>query len=129
MAKILVVDDCADITASLAMLFEVHGHETCEAANGRECLHAVVRFAPQVVVLDLDMPILDGFSAARELCLGGGAGRPRLVALSGLSGFDVEAQSRAAGFDHFLMKPPDIDEFLKLVNALCECRGLEGSGA
>jgi CheY-like chemotaxis protein len=101
--RILVVDDDRDTIEVVADTLRFHGHEVATAHDGRAALAAVDAFEPEVVLLDLAMPIMDGFDLARRLR----AERPRLV-LVALSGYDdLETRRRAieAGFDHHLIKP------------------------
>ena len=65
--RILVVDDEPDIRLSTKMLLELHGHVVDTAANGAEAIESAVASAPDVVLLDLVMPVMDGLTAARKL--------------------------------------------------------------
>lgn len=106
--RILVVDDNRDGAESLSLLLELMGHEIRTAHDGVEAVEQAAAFAPHVVLLDLGLPKLDGYEAARRIrAMPHGSGI-LLVALTGW-GSDVDrARSRAAGFDHHLVKPVDM---------------------
>ena len=115
LTRILVVDDLKDITESMSLLFEALGHETRTAADGQQAVDAASAFAPDIVFMDLDMPVLNGYEAAREIR---GAPLPRqpfLIALTQAHGSTVEVATRAVGFDFYLRKPVDTNALLALV--------------
>lgn len=115
MTRILVVDDQKDITESMCVLFEALGHDTRTAGDGRQAIAATTEFEPAVVFLDLDMPVLDGYEAARAIR---GAPLPRqpfLIALTAAHGVAVEVATQAVGFDFYLRKPADTNALLALV--------------
>ena len=116
--KILVVDDHADSVDSLCRLLEAHGHETACAYDGRQALDVFRQFEPAVVVLDIDMPILDGYGTARAIRLMPRDRLPVLVALTALTGHDARRQAFDAGFDAHLAKPARIDALLELIEKL-----------
>jgi two-component system CheB/CheR fusion protein len=114
--RILVVDDNADSAQSLSTLLSILGNEVCTAADGLEGLEVAERFHPEVVLLDLGMPRMDGYEAARRLRTQPWARDVMLVALTGWSQDEDRARSREAGFDHHLVKPVDphlLDELLQ----------------
>jgi len=115
LTKILVVDDLKDITETMGLLFETLGHDTQIAADGRQAVDTTLAFEPDIIFLDLDMPVLNGYEAAREIR---GAPLPRqpfLVALTAAHGATVEVTTRAVGFDFYLRKPADTNALLALV--------------
>ena len=104
--RVLVVDDNEDAALTIAEVLTELGYDVTVAYDGPQALACAERVRPEVVVLDLGLPVMDGFEVARQL-RAASAGRkvPRLVALSGY-GQDVDrANSRAAGFDLHLVKP------------------------
>jgi signal transduction histidine kinase len=107
--RVLVVDDNEDAAITIADVLGELGYEVEVAHDGPKALDCAGRFEPDVVVLDLGLPVMDGFEVARRLrTASSGRTMPRLVALSGY-GQDVDkANSRAAGFDVHLVKPVDI---------------------
>ena len=119
--RILVVDDESDAAFSLAMLLETMGHETCTASDGPEALEAVASFQPQVVMLDLGLPGMDGYEIARRLRRAHTHQSLLLVALSGHGQMEHRRRSQAVGIDQYLTKPVDdhaleslIDDFTPL---------------
>ena len=115
MSRILVVDDLKDVTESMSLLFETLGHDTRTAADGQQAVATASAFEPEIVFMDLDMPVLDGYEAARAIR---GAALPRqpfLIALTAAHGVAIEVATRAVGFDFDLRKPADTNALLALV--------------
>jgi CheY-like chemotaxis protein len=105
--RILVVDDNVDAAELLADSLGTLGHLTEVAFDGPSALDAADRFVPDVVLLDLGLPVMDGFEVAQRLKAVAYA--PALVAITGY-GQDVDQQrTRSAGFDAHLVKPIDLD--------------------
>ncbi len=105
--RLLIVDDLRDSADTLAMLMRIHGHEAETAYDGEAAVAAAERFRPDVVLLDLGMPGLDGYGACRRI-----RSQPwgRGILLVALTGWGQEADRRRteeAGFDHHLVKPVD----------------------
>ena len=118
MTNILVVDDTVDAAESLALLFDTLGHETHTAFDGEQALAAAEKYAPHIIFLDLDMPIRDGYEAARSIRKSEFTDWPFIVALTGQSGADVQQRTNAAGFDFYMQKPADTNALLALVSDL-----------
>jgi CheY-like chemotaxis protein len=113
--RVLVVDDCPETRASLRTLLRLWGHDTREAADGPAALAAAEEFRPQAVLLDINMPGMDGYEVARRLrpleCRDGCL----VLAMSGPSQVrDVEG-AWEAGFDGRLLKPLDVRELERLL--------------
>ena len=105
--RVLVVDDYPDTRQSLRLLLRSWGHQAREAPDGPRALDEVEAFRPDVVVLDIAMPGMDGYEVARQLQRPPSDGRPLLVALTGHTRpVDVEA-ALEAGLHHFFAKPCD----------------------
>ncbi len=105
--RVLIVDDNADAARSLGMLMEMGGHEARLCFDGQQGLFEAERFQPEVVLLDIGLPGLDGFEVARRLRAMNLAPRPLLVALTGYGQAEDVHRSLEAGFDHHLVKPAD----------------------
>lgn len=103
--RILVVDDNRDAAESLQMLLELYGHEVRVAHDGEEALAAFAKERPEVVLLDIGLPRLDGFEVARRLRADGQNRDILLVALTGYGKHEDRALSHEAGFDHHLVEP------------------------
>jgi CheY-like chemotaxis protein len=118
MTNILVVDDAVDSAEVLAMLFEACGHETHLAFDGRQGVEEAKKHVPHIIFLDLDMPVMDGFGAAKAIREAPEADHPFIVALTAKAGADVQRLTDAAGFDFYLKKPADTNALLALVDDL-----------
>jgi signal transduction histidine kinase/DNA-binding response OmpR family regulator len=105
--RILVVDDNQDAADSLAMLLRLAGQEIRLAHDGPTALSVAESFHPEVVMLDIGLPGLDGYEVARRLRQRPGGGALLLIALTGYGQEDDQRRSREAGFDHHLVKPVD----------------------
>lgn len=116
--RVLVVDDQPDAADTLALLLECWGYETRRAYSGEEAIALARQFLPDAVILDLRMPTLTGFDAARcitgdLLCSGA-----RLIAVSGLT--DASTQERCAqlGFAAVLTKPVTLEQLRGALDGL-----------
>jgi CheY-like chemotaxis protein len=118
LTRILVVDDLKDITETMGLLFETLGHDIKVAGNGQQAVETATAFEPAIVFLDLDMPVLNGYEAARAIRSAALARQPFLIALTASSGVAVEVATRAVGFDFYLRKPADTNALLALVEDL-----------
>jgi signal transduction histidine kinase/CheY-like chemotaxis protein len=107
--RILVVDDAVDAAESTAALARIWGHETMVLHHGGEVLDAVRQFRPDAVLLDIGLPGADGYEIARQIRRLEGGGALKLLALTGYGRHEDRRQTRAAGFDHHLVKPIDAD--------------------
>jgi signal transduction histidine kinase len=111
--RVLIVDDNRDAADSLAMLLQFEGRRTLCAYSGEQALQEVVAFDPQLVLLDIGLPGLDGYEVARRLK----AASPtlRVIALSGYGQVEDRQRSAAAGFDAHLVKPVDLDALKRVL--------------
>jgi CheY-like chemotaxis protein len=103
--RVLLVDDNADYVDLMAMALQCHGHAVMTLYDGLAALHAAPGFRPDVVLLDLGLPGLDGFGLARALRSDVATRNTLLVAVSGYGSERDLARSRAAGIDLHLLKP------------------------
>jgi two-component system, chemotaxis family, CheB/CheR fusion protein len=113
--RVLVVDDNIDAAESLAELLRVLGHQVEVAFNGSKALELANTFQPELIILDIRMPDMDGYEVARRLRQQRGAEKVTLVALSGYGSTTDRERSLAAGFDLHLVKPVDLNEITKLL--------------
>lgn len=116
--KILVVDDNEDAARALAMLLRYSGNEVRTALDGPTALELAVTFGPELILLDLGMPGMDGCEVARRIRQTPELGAVRLVALTGWGQEDDRLRTRDAGFDHHLVKPVDPDELAAVIRKL-----------
>ena len=121
--RLLVVDDNPDAAESLAILLRMHGHDVRVAHSGRAALEAVREQQPQVILLDLGMPEMDGFEVARRLRQELGPGGVVLVAVTGYGQESDRQRSREAGFAFHLTKPADPTQLQYLLQALASRTG------
>ena len=112
--RILVVDDNEDSAATLSRLLAFLGNDVRVAQDGVEAVKTARRFAPNVTIMDLNMPRMDGYEAARQIrqTLGPDV---MLVALTGWGQDEDKRRSKEAGFDHHLTKPPDPEVLERLI--------------
>jgi CheY-like chemotaxis protein len=116
MQRVLVVDDNRDSADSLVTAFAVLGHEAVAAYGGREALARIDDTKPSLIVLDLSMPEMDGYTLARAIrALPDYAAVP-MVALSGFGSEADRAKSREAGFDRHMLKPFDLVDLERMVD-------------
>jgi CheY-like chemotaxis protein len=116
--RVLIVDDCVDTTETLALLLELWGHETCMAHDGFAALEMAKLCAPDVVLLDIGLPGLDGWEVARRLRERVGPGELIVAALTGYGREADRLRAKEIGIDYFLIKPVEPDE-LRRVLAAC----------
>ncbi|MGH7122369.1 MAG: hybrid sensor histidine kinase/response regulator, partial [Acetobacteraceae bacterium] len=106
--RILVVDDNADAAQSLAMLLSAAGHQTLVAPDGRQALESIASFQPEVALVDIGLPEMDGYELARRVRADAPLNGLKLVAVTGYGQAEDREKARAAGFAHHLLKPIDI---------------------
>ncbi len=110
--SVLIIEDNPDSADSLAEIFRLSGHSAHVARNGREAVEVAVHHPPDVAVVDVVLPDIDGYTAAKWL-LGVLGRRPMMIALTGFEG--MEGWSRNEGFDHHLVKPADPSTLIELL--------------
>ena len=103
--RVLVVDDNVDAADSLALLLEREGHQVLVAYNGEDALRLYAEQHPEAVVMDIGLPKLNGYEAARAMRMTQGAHPLLLMALTGWGQGEDRRRSQEAGFDHHLVKP------------------------
>jgi signal transduction histidine kinase len=119
--RILVADDNGDAAGSLALRLELAGHEVRTAGDGLEALAVARSFQPEVVLLDLGMPAMDGYETARHLRRLSWGKQARLIALTGWGQQQDRIRTAEAGFDIHLVKPvSEVDLFQAIGASLAE---------
>lgn len=116
--RVLVVDDNVDAAASLALVVESLGLEPRVAHSGAQALDIARDFGPQLVLLDIGMPEMDGYEVARQIIARHPDERPVLAAVTGWNEPQDRERARAAGFDHHFAKPADLSRLTLLVDQL-----------
>jgi CheY-like chemotaxis protein len=115
--RVLIVDDNHDAADSLALMLSLSGHETHAAYDGAAALALAERFVPDVVLLDIGMPELNGYEVAERLRRLPWGRRVVLVALTGWGQDEDRRRALDAGFDHHLTKPVDPQRLATLLQA------------
>jgi CheY-like chemotaxis protein len=121
--RVLIVDDNEDAADMLSMVLEARGYATRVAHDGPSALAAATDFRPHTALLDIGLPVMDGFELARRLRSEPGLPGLRLVALTGYGQETDRRRSREAGFDHHLVKPVDVKAVLEILESPHEPRG------
>jgi len=116
--RMLIVDDNRDAADSLAMLLRTTGNEIRTAYDGLEALQTASEFRPEVVLLDIGLPNIDGHEVAQRIRREPWGARVCLIAITGWSDESDRARSRAAGFDHHLVKPLDTAHLAQLLSTV-----------
>ena len=113
--RVLIVDDNADSADSLAMLLQLGGHEAHTAYDGLQALELASRLQPEVLLLDLGLPGLDGCELCRRIRQQPWSARSLLIAVTGWGQAADKQRSQDAGFDGHLVKPVDLQALEKLL--------------
>ncbi len=113
--RVLVVDDNYDSAKSLSVMLGLVGHETHCAHDGMAAIEAAEAFRPDLILLDIGLPKLDGYEACRRIREQPWSQGMVIVALTGWSQDEDRRRSGEAGFDHHLVKPVDMDEIVRLL--------------
>jgi CheY-like chemotaxis protein len=117
-ARILVADDNRDAADTLSMILELDGHEVRTAYDGIEALEMAEQFAPQMALLDIGMPGLNGYQTARRIREQSWGSSVLLVALTGWGQEQDRRQATEAGFDCHLVKPADPQKIGALIEQI-----------
>jgi PAS domain S-box-containing protein len=115
--RILVVDDNKDAARSLAMVLKLQGHDIRTAGDGEEAVQQAVEFDPEVVLLDIGLPKLDGYDVCRAIRKQRLGNQPLVIALTGWGQEDDRRRSRDAGFDSHVVKPVDCQELMRMIES------------
>lgn len=116
--RVLVADDNKDAADTLAMLLEIMGHTVRQVPDGEAAVRVAAEFQPEVVLLDIGMPKLNGYEACRQIRASPGGSAMTLVAVTGWGQADDRRRSQEAGFDQHLVKPVDPSALVELIAAL-----------
>jgi signal transduction histidine kinase/DNA-binding response OmpR family regulator len=125
---VLVVDDNRDAAHAMAAMLEIEGHTVLTASDGEEALRIAVAHSPTVVLLDIGLPVLDGYAVARRLRGMQETGNALLIALTGYGQKEDRQTAFDAGFNHHFVKPADAGELSGCIRAWCKARKSETFG-
>jgi len=114
--RIVIVDDNADAADSLAMVLELEGHQVRTASDGVAGLAVIAEFAPQAVILDIGLPLLNGYEVARRVRNDYPDAGIRLIAVTGWGQQQDKQTAVEAGFDHHFTKPVDPSELQRVLS-------------
>jgi CheY-like chemotaxis protein len=106
--RILLIDDDQDVADSLAIWFETLGYQVETASNGTQGICTAQVFAPDIIILDIGLPNMDGYQVARKLREQPSTQRMWIIALSGYDQKKNSLSMGSGGFDQYLMKPPNL---------------------
>ncbi len=113
--RVLVVDDNIDAAEMLRAFLEALGHEPAVAHDGPAALELATTFKPDIAVLDIGLPVMNGYELAERLRATLGSEKLRLIAVTGYGQDADRARAREAGFEHHLIKPVELDALLSLL--------------
>ena len=120
--RIMVVDDNADASSTLAMLLEVFGYEVFVEHRPLRAIERAKDTLPHALLLDIGLPEINGFELAKRLRAQPETANAVLIAVTGYGQESDRLQTRAAGFDHHLVKPVDPDELLAILASVADSR-------
>ncbi len=122
LARILIVDDERPITTLLTQTFEQDGHQVATANNGIDCMNKMASFRPDVVIMDIMMPKLDGVDTTRLIRRNKNYSDTVIVTLSAKGDEETRKRMREAGANLFMRKPFVIAKLVARVNQILETR-------
>jgi CheY-like chemotaxis protein len=114
---VLIADDNRDAADSLAMLLEMEGHEVTVVHDGRQALASIEKLAPDIALLDIGMPEIDGYEVARRVRQGPSGTALTLIAVTGWGQDADRARAIEAGFDMHFTKPVEPERLIELLRA------------
>jgi two-component system CheB/CheR fusion protein len=123
--RLLIADDNRDILESMRMLLTLYGREVQTAIDGNAAVALAKRFCPDAVIMDLNMPHLDGVEACRRIRSQPGWRRMVIVAVSAAEGAANQRAFWSAGFDAHMTKPVEVKRLLQLLDNIGAASGGE----
>jgi CheY-like chemotaxis protein len=118
MAMMLLVEDTEDNRIMMRRLLELSGYDVAEARNGEEAVRLATEKRPDMILMDLSLPIIDGLAATRRIRSLPGFERVPIVAVSAHDTADFHAEALAAGCNSYITKPIDFGELELLISRL-----------
>lgn len=117
-ATVLLVEDTEDNRQMMRRLLELSGYKVVEAINGNEAVETASRIRPQIILMDLSLPFLDGLAATRRIRVLPGLADVPIVAVSAHDTADFHSEALAAGCDAYITKPIDYSQLEEVVGRL-----------
>ncbi len=114
-SSVLIVDDNVDSRDMFALVLEIAGHTVRTAQDGEEALTVAVAFGPDVIFLDIEMPLVNGYITCQNLRKLAALQKTRIYAVSGVTGLAHERRCGEAGFDGHISKPADPSCFWRIL--------------
>jgi two-component system, cell cycle response regulator DivK len=115
---VLVVEDFEDNRFMMRRLLEMSGFRVVEAVNGLQAVELAAAERPDIILMDLSLPMLDGLAATRRIREQEGASRVPIIAVSAHDSADFHAEALAAGCNEYVTKPIDFDRLVELLNRI-----------
>lgn len=125
--RVLIVDDSNDIREMLQLLFEMNGFDVFATGDGLSALQLASQYVPDIVLLDLQLPTMDGLSVVREMRQHSRLSRTIVVIVSGHDPARYRQAAIAAGCNEYLLKPVDFDQLTEIVDKL-DCKVAAAAG-
>jgi CheY-like chemotaxis protein len=116
--KVLLVEDVEDTRLFMRLELERHGFIVFEAADGRSAVHTAANERPDIILMDLTLPVMDGFAAARLIRKNQSLKEVPIIAVTAHLETDFRAGAKNSGFDAYVTKPIDIEWLKELINGL-----------
>lgn len=116
--RILYIEDTEVIRDTISRLLELHGYDVAFAKNGQEGLDKIRSWRPNVILMDLRMPIMDGFQAIEEIRANPSTKYIPVIVISAWSGKTERTQAKIAGANAFFAKPPDLNRLIETIEEL-----------
>ena len=123
--RVLIADDCPDTVSLMQRFCNLLGYESLGVKNGLAAVELAQEYRPHIVIIDISMPVLDGYEAARRIRQQEGAEDLILVALTGWGAEPDKERAFEAGFTHFWLKPVDYNKMRSLFLAVQKHMDLE----
>lgn len=122
MTRVLLVEDTEDNRFMMRRLLELSGYEVAEARNGEEAVRVAGEKRPEMILMDLSLPIIDGLAATRRIRALPGFEKVPIVAVSAHDTADFHAEALAAGCNSYITKPIDFGQLEQLISSLLSNR-------
>lgn len=113
--KVLYVEDAAVIRDTIARLLQISGYEVAYAKNGEEGVQMTLSWKPDVVLMDLRMPVMDGFKAINQIRTNPRTSHIPIFVVSAWSSKKERTQAKLEGADEFFVKPPDLNKLIESI--------------
>ena len=115
---VLVVEDFEDNRFMMRRLLEMSGYRVLEAVNGKQAVEAAISEHPDLILMDLSLPMLDGLAATRRIREAEGLDRVPIVAVSAHDSADFHTEALAAGCNEYVTKPIDFDHLVRILDGM-----------